>query len=91
MVYRQPTVVVEQPLVIPEPAYGIAPSAVYDERSGVYEEDARQIAMMHGLVSVDKVSDDWHGNYKVKGRDASGDRVVIVVDKDTGDVLSVDD
>ncbi len=55
-------------------------------------EDARLIAMAHGIVVVEDIDRRWlDGNYEVEGRDAYGEELEIVIDSETGAVLHIDD
>ena len=70
---------VEEPVIIEEPAMVVEePAIIVDEPvivgpSGIMAEDARTIAMMNGMVTVDDVSERWRdGNYEVDGEDAVG-------------------
>lgn len=56
------------------------------------EEDAAQIAMMHGMAFVEDVDRRmWDGNFKVEGKDMRGEDIVMRIDHDTGEVLDIDD
>ena len=80
-------VVGEPPVVVVAPeTMAIAPAGP------LTEEDAAQIAMMHGMAVVRKVDVRmWDGNFKVKGKSVTGDTLVMRIDRDTGQVLDIDD
>ena len=80
--------------VIPEPPMAVAPVAVapLNDAGPLNEEDAAMIAHMHGMAVVDDVDVRmWDGNFKVEGKDMTGDDIVMRIDHDTGDVLDIDD
>lgn len=87
MFVEEPAYLGEEPLVIQEPSMAGEPTML---PSGLVEEDAVAIAMLNGLVSVDEVDEDWNGDYKVDGNDASGDDIEMTIDGETGEVLDVD-
>jgi len=72
--------------VIQEPAVTVVP------QGPLTEGDAAEIAMMHGLVAVEDVDPRiWDGNFEVEGTDSTGNEIVMVIDRDTGEVLDIDD
>lgn len=95
MGYGDP-VIIDEPIlegggITIEPGYDLEPSFGYDEEDDyVDEEDAREIAMMNGVVSIDDIELRSNGDYRIEGEDASGDDMEITIDGDTGDVLDID-
>ena len=58
----------------------------------VNEESAGMIAMMNGMATVEDVDHRfWDGNYEVEGADASGNDMEMVIDAESGAVISTDD
>jgi len=85
--------VVREPPVIESPVVAVAPQIMAVAPAGpLTEEDAAQIAMMHGMAVVRKVDVRmWDGNFKVKGTDITGEDLVMRIDHETGAVLKIDD
>jgi hypothetical protein len=76
--------------VIPEPPPLVMVSPAPYRPLGL--EDAAQIAMMHGMAVVEDVDVRmWDGNFKVEGKDRTGDDIVMRIDHETGEVLDIDD
>ena len=47
---------------------------------------------MHGMVVVEDVDVRlWDRNYEVDGTDVTGEDIVMRIDRDTGEVLDIDD
>jgi len=90
-------VVEEPPLIIEEPAMYGAPAVVVTEPAVVPGggplgvEDARAIAMMNGLATVEDVDRTWGGDFEVEGEDVSGRHLEVTIDADSGAVLEIDD
>jgi hypothetical protein len=87
------TVVVEPPLMPGEVMVGppvvMMPPVLMGPPT---EEDARMIAMAHGVVVVEDVDHRfWDGNYEVEGEDQSGDDIEVLIDGQSGAVLEIDD
>lgn len=84
---------VEEPLVIGEPVVvGVPVGVPVIGPEGLTEEDARVIAMMHGMVEVEDVDERFFdGNFEVEGADAAGNDLEITIDGETGEVIEVDD
>jgi hypothetical protein len=80
------TVIVEPPLMPGEVLVG--PPVVVGPPT---MEDARLIAMAHGVVVVEDVDHRfWDGNYEVEGQDAYGEDIEVVIDGETGSVLDIE-
>ena len=85
LVIQEPAMVVQEPMVV-------VPAPVVVGPEGIGVEDARAIAMMNGLVTVEDVNTRWRdGTYEVDGTDASGEDLEITIDAATGEVLDIDD
>ena len=90
----EPAVVIQQPapapVVVQQPATVVVPAPV--PAGPIGPEDARAIAMMNGLVTVEDVNTRWRdGDFEVDGEDASGNEMEIRIDAETGAVLEIDD
>lgn len=88
-VVRQRPRVVQQAVVVQEPV--VEETIVIQDDGEIYEEDARAIAMMNGMVDIEEVNTTWRGHFEVEGEDASGDNLEITIDAETGAVLDIDD
>jgi len=87
------TVIVEPPLmpgeIMVEPSVVIGPPVLMGPPT---MEDARMIAMAHGVMVVEDVDRRfWDGNYEVDGEDQNGNDIEVVIDAETGEVLDIDD
>ncbi len=90
MVIQEPAPVAGETVVIQQPATVVVPAPVVTGPIGA--EDARAIAMMNGLVTVEDVNTRWRdGDFEVEGEDASGNNMEIRIDAETGAVLEIDD
>lgn len=87
------TVVVEPPLLPGEAV--VMPGEPMPEMpmmAPLTEEDAAQIAMMNGIMTVEDVDHRvWDGNFEVEGEDSVGENLEILIDGQTGAVLEIDD
>jgi hypothetical protein len=87
------TVIVEPPLLPGEAV--IAPTGPMPEMpmmGPLTEEDAAQIAMMNGVVTVDDVDHRmWDGNFEVEGDDGTGNDIEVLIDGESGAVIDIDD
>jgi hypothetical protein len=88
-VVRERPRVIQQAVVVQEPV--VQETVVIQDDGEIYEEDARAIAMMNGMVDIDEVNTTWRGNFEVEGTDASGDNIEVTIDAETGAVLDIDD
>ena len=90
----EPVLVIPEPVIIDEPVIIQEPDVYVQQPmlgGELFEEDARAIAMMNGMVEVDEVDTRmFDGNFEVDGFDASGDDIEMTIDAETGAVLSVD-
>jgi hypothetical protein len=83
MIFQEPAMVVQEPGTVVQEMMIVGPIGV---------EDARAIAMMNGLVTVEDVNTRWRdGDFEVEGEDASGNHMEIRIDAETGAVLEIDD
>ena len=89
MIIEEPAPVVGEPAVVVQQPTMVVPAPVVSGPIGV--EDARAIAMMNGLVTVEDVDQRWwDGNFVVEGEDGSGEGMEITIDADSGAVLDID-
>jgi len=79
--------------LVPEPPVAVVPAPLAVMPSGpLTREDAAEIAIMHGMVVVEDVDVRlWDRNYEVDGTDVTGEDIVMRIDRDTGEVLDIDD
>lgn len=76
----------EPPIAIVQPPPLVVPAGP------LTEDDAAQIAIMHGMAVVEDVDVRmWDGNFQVEGEDVTGDDIVMRIDRHTGEVLDIDD
>ena len=92
MVVAEPPPMVEEAPVPEMPMMAPTAPAPMMMSGPVDEEGARMIAMMNGMATVDNVDNRfWDGNFEVEGDDAGGENMEIVIDAETGAVISIDD
>jgi len=77
----------------PEPPVAVIPGPLaVVPAEPLTEADAAEIALMHGMAVVEDVDVRmWDGNFEVDGTDITGEEIVMRIDPDTGQVLSIDD
>lgn len=86
------TVIPEPPLMPGPPIVGGPETIAIAPAGPLTEQDAAQIAMMHGMAVVEDVDVRmWDGNFKVEGKSMTGDDLVMRIDHDTGQVIDIDD
>ena len=85
--------IVPEPAVIPEPAIVVEPPVVALAPAGpLTAQDAAVIAQMNGIAIVEEVDlRFWDSNFEVEGSDSMGRDLVMVIDRNTGAVLDIDD
>jgi hypothetical protein len=85
--------VVPEPPMIETPVVGVAPEMMAVAPAGpLTEDDAAQIAIMHGMAVVEEVDVRmWDGNFQVEGKTPTGQDLVMRIDRDTGQILDIDD
>jgi len=79
--------------LVPEPPVAVIPAPLAVVPAGpLTEADAAEIALMHGMAVVEDVDVRmWDGTFEVDGTDITGEDIVMRIDPDTGQVLSIDD
>ncbi len=89
MVIQEPAPVVGEPAIVVQEPSVVVPAPVVGGPIGL--EDARAIAMLNGLVTVEDVDQRWwDGNFVVEGEDGSGENMEVTIDADTGAVIDID-